>query len=47
MKRKGYINTRQIKKGKARLYVDSTIIKNGIHYDKVYSPVASGRLALH
>ena len=40
MKRKRDIQTRQIKKYKARLNVDGSRMKKGIHYDRVYSPVA-------
>ena len=41
MKRKGDIRTRAIKKHKARLNVDGSRMKKGIHYDETYSPVAS------
>ena len=34
------IKTLQIKKWKDILNVESSIMKKGIHYDKVYSPVA-------
>ena len=40
MKRNRDIKTRQIKKWKARLNVDDSIMKKGTHYDKVYSLVA-------
>ena len=40
MKRKRDIQTRKIKKHKARLNVDGSRMKKGIHYDKVYAPVA-------
>ena len=33
--------TRNIKRWKARLNVDGSRITKGIHYDKVYAPVAS------
>ena len=41
MKRKRDILTRQIKKWKARLNVDGSKMKQNIHYDKTYAPVAS------
>ena len=41
MRRKRYINTRKIKKYKARLNVDGSRIKRGLQYDKVYTPVVS------
>ncbi len=41
MKRKRGIRTRMIKKYKARLNVDGSRMKKGIHYDLTYSPVAS------
>ena len=41
MKRKRDIKTRKIRKWKARLNVDGSRMKRGIHYDKVYAPVAS------
>ena len=40
-KRKRHIKTRKIKRCKARLTVDGSIMKNGIHYDKVCAPVNS------
>ena len=39
MKRKREIKTFQTKKWKARLNVDGSIAKKGIHHAKVYSPV--------
>ena len=41
MKRKRNIKTREIKKYKARLNVDGSRMKKGIHYDQTYAPVAS------
>ena len=41
MKRKRDIRTRAIKKYKARLNVDGSRMKQGIHYDLTYSPVAA------
>ena len=41
MKRKRDIRTRAIKKYKARLNVDGSRMKKGIHYDLTYSPVAA------
>ena len=41
MKRKRRIKARKIKLWKALLTVDGSIIKKGIHYDKVYAIVAS------
>ena len=40
MKRKRDIPTRKVKNHKARLNVDGSRMKQGIHYDKVYVPVA-------
>ena len=40
MKSKRYIKNRQIKKWKARLNVDGPIMKKGIHYEKLHSPVS-------
>ena len=39
MKRKRNIRTRQIKKYKARLNIDGSHMKKGIHYDETYAPV--------
>ena len=41
MKRKRDIKTRKVKKWKARLNIDGSRMKKGIHYDQTYSPVAS------
>ena len=41
MKIKRQINTIKIKRRKARLTVDGSRMTKGIHYDKVYAPVAS------
>ena len=41
MKRKRHIKTRKIKRWKARLTVDGSRMTKGVHYDKVYAPVAS------
>ena len=41
MKRKRCIRTRDIKKWKARLNIDGSRMRAGIHYDQTYSPVAS------
>ena len=41
MKRKRDIKTRQIKKYKARLNIDGSRMKKGVHYDETYAPVAS------
>jgi hypothetical protein len=41
MKRKRDILSRQVKKWKARLNVDGSRMKKGIHYDQTYAPVAS------
>ena len=38
---KRHINTRKIKRWKARLTVDGSIMTKGIHYDKLYAPVAT------
>jgi hypothetical protein len=41
MKRKRDIKTREVKKYKARLNIDGSRMKEGIHYDQTYAPVAS------
>ena len=41
MRRKRDIKTRQVKKYKARLNIDGSRMKHGIHYDQTYAPVAS------
>ena len=41
MKRKRHIKTRNIKRWKARPKVDGSRMTKGLHYDKVYAPVAS------
>ena len=41
MKIKRHINTRNIKRWKACLKVDGFRMTKGIHYEKVYAPVAS------
>ena len=41
MKRKRDIRTRQVKKWKARLNIDGSRMKQGVHYDQTYAPVAS------
>jgi hypothetical protein len=41
MKRKRDIRTGQVKKWKARLNIDGSKMKPGIHYDQTYAPVAS------
>ena len=41
MKRKRNIRTREIKKYKARLNIDGSRMRQGIHYDQTYAPVAS------
>ena len=41
LRRKRDIKTRQIKKYKARLNIDGSRMKKGIHYDQTYAPVAS------
>ena len=41
MKRKRDIKTRKVKKYKARLNIDGSKMKKGIHYDETYAPVAS------
>ena len=41
MKRKRHIMTRNIKQWKERLNVDGSRMIKGIHYDKIYAPVAS------
>ena len=43
MKRKRDIRTRKVKKYKARLNVDGSRMRQGIHYDQSYAPVASWR----
>ena len=40
-KRKRHIMTRKIKRCKVRLNVDGSRMTKGVHYDKVYAPVAS------
>ena len=39
MKRKRDIKTREVKKYKARLNLDGSRMKKGIHFDKSYAPV--------
>lgn len=41
MKRKRDIKTRKVKKWKARLNIDGSKMREGVHYDQTYSPVAS------
>ena len=41
MLRKRYIITQKIKKYKALLNVDGSRMRQGLHYEKVYAPVAS------
>ena len=41
MKRKRDIKTRLIKKYKARLNIDGSRMKHGVHYDQTYAPVAN------
>ena len=41
MKRKRDIKTRKVKKWKARLNIDGSRMKHGVHYDQTYAPVAS------
>jgi hypothetical protein len=41
MRRKRDIKTRGIKKYKARLNIDGSSMKQGVHYDQTYAPVAS------
>ena len=41
MKRKRHILTRKFKRCKPRLNVDGSIMTKGVHYEKVYAPVAS------
>ena len=41
MKRKRDILTRKIKKYKARLNIDGSRMRHGVHYDQTYAPVAS------
>ena len=43
MKRKRDIKTRKVKKYKARLNVDGSRMRQGIHYDQSYAPVAHWR----
>ena len=41
MRRKRDIKTREIKKYKARLNIDGSRMRQGVHYDQTYAPVAS------
>ena len=41
MKRKRDIRTGEVKKWKARLNIDGSRMKHGVHYDETYAPVAS------
>ena len=41
MRRKRDIKTRQVKKYKARLNIDGSRMRKGVHYDETYAPVAS------
>lgn len=41
MKRKRDIRTQEVKKYKARLNIDGSRMKEGVHYDETYAPVAS------
>ena len=41
MKRKCDITTRQVKKWKARLNINGSRMKQGVHYDQTYAPMAS------
>jgi hypothetical protein len=41
MKRKRDIRTREVKKYKARLNIDGSRMKAGVHYEETYAPVAS------
>ena len=41
LRRKRDIQTRQVKKYKARLNIDGSRMKPGVHYDQTYAPVAS------
>jgi len=41
MKRKRDIRSREIKKYKARLNIDGSKMRKGVHYDQTYAPVAS------
>ena len=41
MKRKRDIRSREVKKYKARLNIDGSKMKKGVHYDQTYAPVAS------
>jgi hypothetical protein len=44
MKRKQNIRTREVKKYKARLNIDGSHMKNGIHFDESYAPVVEWNL---
>lgn len=44
MRRKRDIMTRKVKKYKARLNIDGSRMKPGVHYDQTYAPVASWSL---
>jgi len=44
MKRKRDIKTNKVKKWKARLNIDGSRMKPGVHYDQTYSPVVSWSL---
>jgi len=44
MKRKRDIKTRQVKKWKARLNISGSRMKEGVHYNETYAPVASWNL---
>lgn len=41
MKRKRDIKTREVKKYKARVNIDGSKMRYGVHYEQTYSPVAS------
>ena len=41
MKRKRDIKTRKVKKWKARLNIDGSKMKKGLHYDQTYAPVCT------
>ena len=41
MKRKRDIKTRRVKKWKARLNIDGSLMRKGIHYDQNYAPVCT------
>jgi hypothetical protein len=41
MKRKRDIKIQAIKKWKARLNIDGSRMKDGVHYDEIYAPMAS------